>query len=93
MKIVLSTFGSLGDLHPMLALAIELRTRGHEIRINAMEFYREKIDTLGFEFFPMRPDINPENRELARIIMDAEKGTEKLIREILFRISRRCMKT
>ncbi|MDQ3321834.1 MAG: glycosyltransferase [Acidobacteriota bacterium] len=84
MKIVLSTFGSLGDLHPMLALAIELRNRGHEARISAMEFYREKIDALGFELFPLRPDINPENTELARIIMDAEKGTEKLIKEILF---------
>lgn len=68
----------------MLALGIELRKRGHEIRINAMEFYREKIDALGFELFPLRPDINPENSELARIIMDAEKGTEKLVREILF---------
>lgn len=84
MKIVLSTFGSLGDLHPMLALGIELRGRGHAVAINAMEFYREKIDALGFEFFSLRPDINPENRELARVIMDAEKGTEKLIREILF---------
>jgi len=84
MKIVLSTFGSLGDLHPMLALGIELRGRGHDVGINAMEFYREKIDALGFTFFPLRPDINPENRELARIVMDAETGTEKLIKEILF---------
>lgn len=84
MKIVLSTFGSLGDLHPMVALGIELRRRGHAIRINAMEAYREKIAALGFDFFSLRPDINPENKELARIIMDAEKGTETLVREILF---------
>ncbi|HEY0049239.1 MAG TPA: glycosyltransferase, partial [Pyrinomonadaceae bacterium] len=60
-KIVLATFGSLGDLHPMLALAIELQRRGHEIVINTLEVYREKIDALGFEFFPMRPDLNPED--------------------------------
>ena len=30
-KIVLATFGSLGDLHPLIALGIELRARGHEI--------------------------------------------------------------
>ncbi len=84
MKIVLSTFGSLGDLHPMLALAIELRSRGHEIVINTLEVYREKIDALRFEFFPLRPNLNPENdRELAREIMDAKSGTEKLLREIL----------
>ena len=84
MKIVLSTFGSLGDLHPMLALAIELRNRGHEIVINTLEGYREKIDALGFEFYPLRPDLDPErDRELAREIMDIKKGTELLLREIL----------
>jgi rhamnosyltransferase subunit B len=84
MKIVLSTFGSLGDLHPLLALAIELRNRGHEIVINSLEAYREKIAALGFEFYPLRPDLDPEkDRELAREIMDAKNGTEKLLREIL----------
>ena len=83
MKIVLATFGSLGDLHPMLALAIELRGRGHEIVINTLEVYREKIAALGFDFYPMRPDVNPDDRELAKMMMDAKTGTEKLLREIL----------
>jgi UDP:flavonoid glycosyltransferase YjiC (YdhE family) len=83
-RIVLATFGSLGDLHPMLALGIELRGRGHEIVINTLEVYREKIAALGFEFYPLRPDVNPEDdRALARDLMDAKTGTEKLLREIL----------
>ena len=28
-RIVLNTFGSLGDLHPYLAVALELKRRGH----------------------------------------------------------------
>ena len=84
MKIVLSTFGSLGDLHPMIALGIELRRRGHEIVFNTLEVYREKIAALSFEFYPLRPDVDPErDRELAREIMDAKSGTEKLLKEIL----------
>ena len=68
----------------MLALGIELRRRGHLILINTLEVYREKIDALGFEFRPLRPDINPEDdRQLAREIMDAKTGTEKLLKEIL----------
>ncbi len=83
-KIVLATFGSLGDLHPMIALGIELRRRGHEIVFNTLEVYREKMDALEFEFHPMRPDLDPEkDRELAREIMDAKSGTEKLLREII----------
>lgn len=84
MKIVLAAFGSLGDLHPMIALGIELRRRGHAVAFNTLEVYREKINALRFEFHPMRPDLNPEtDRELAREIMDAKGGTEKLLREII----------
>lgn len=83
MKIVLSTFGSLGDLHPMIALGIELRRRGHEIAFNTLEVYREKMAALEFEFYPMRPDLDPNDRALAREIMDAKSGTEKLLKEIL----------
>lgn len=83
MKIVLATFGSLGDMHPMNALGIELRRRGHQVSFAAMEFYREKIGALGFEFHPMSPHINPENKQFAREIMDAQTGTERLLKEIL----------
>ncbi len=85
MKIVLATFGSLGDLHPIIALAIELRRRGHQITIATMEIFREKIEMLGLEFSPMRPHIDLENvREMAREMMDAKKGPEKFLREIVF---------
>ncbi len=83
MKIVLATFGSLGDLHPMIALGIELRRRGHTIVFNTLEVYREKMVALQFEFYPMRPDLNPDDRELAKIVMHAKTGTEKLLKEIL----------
>ncbi len=70
-KIVLSTFGSLGDAHPKIALGLELKRRGHEVVFNLMEFYREKIEMLGFRFVPLRPNLDPENRELARELMNA----------------------
>jgi rhamnosyltransferase subunit B len=83
MKIVISTFGSLGDVHPKIALGLELRRRGHTVVFSVMEFYREKIETLGFEFAPLRPNVDPENRQLAKELMDADKGTEKIIKELI----------
>jgi UDP:flavonoid glycosyltransferase YjiC (YdhE family) len=83
MKIVFAVFGSLGDMHPMNALGIELRKRGHTVIFAAMEFYREKIEMLGFEFRPMRPHLDPNNKELARRLMDAAKGSELLLRELI----------
>ncbi len=82
-KIVLAPYGSLGDLHPFLALAIELRERGHDIKITTLESFREKIGMLDFEFVPMRPEFDPEDKETAKIVMDARTGTERLLKEYL----------
>ncbi len=82
-KIVLAPYGSLGDLHPFLALAIELRKRGHDIKIATLEPFREKIAMLEFEFVPMRPEFSPEDKETAKIVMDARTGTERLLKEYL----------
>src|SRR6478609_8145861 len=73
-KIVLATIGSLGDMHPKIALAIELKERGHAVTIAAMEFYRERIEPLGIGFAPMAPHLDPNDGELARDLMDARKG-------------------
>ena len=82
-KVVLATIGSLGDMHPKIALAIELKKRGHDVTIAAMEFYRERIEPLGLGFAPMAPHLDPNDRELARELMDARKGSEKILREIV----------
>src|SRR5678815_3069149 len=75
--------GSLGDLHPMIALALELRLRGHDVVINTWDGYAEKIAELGFEFFLLRPSIDPTDRKLLREVMDARKGPEKIIKDLV----------
>lgn len=75
--------GSLGDLHPMIATALELRRRGHDVVINSWDGYAEKIADLGFEFVVLRPSIDPTDRELLREVMDARKGPEKIIKDLI----------
>ena len=82
-KIVLATIGSLGDMHPKIALALELKKRGHSVTIAAMEFYRDRIEPLGLEFAPMAPHLDPDDREMGRDLMDAGKGSVKILREIV----------
>jgi len=55
-RIVVTTFGSLGDLHPYLALALGLRARGHDVIVATGECYHHKIETLGLSFAAVRPD-------------------------------------
>src|SRR5947209_19835402 len=66
-KIVLTTLGSLGDLHPYIAIGLELKERGYQVTIATTPFYRTKIEATGLNFHPMRPHLpSPEeNPELA----------------------------
>ncbi|HUF02659.1 MAG TPA: nucleotide disphospho-sugar-binding domain-containing protein [Aridibacter sp.] len=82
-KIVAAPYGSLGDLHPFLAISMELRRRGHDVTVASLEGYREKVETLGFEFRTLRPTFDPEDRETARLVMDTKRGTERLIKDFL----------
>lgn len=86
-RIVLSTIGSLGDLHPMIAIALTLRDRGHEIVFATLKDYQAKIAALGFEFHALRPDhISPEDPEMMALMMDLQKGSERIVRDLLTNI-------
>jgi rhamnosyltransferase subunit B len=83
-RVVLATFGSLGDLHPAIALALELRRRGHRAEIATSEFYRGKISALGLPFHAVPPDGAPSDEAVVRRLMDGHRGPERLLRELIF---------
>jgi UDP:flavonoid glycosyltransferase YjiC (YdhE family) len=89
-RILLTTFGSLGDLHPYIALALELNRRGHEAVIGTSGTYAEKVRALGIEFRAIRPD-KPDNLavpEFMKQIMDLNKGPERVIRDYIMPVVR-----
>jgi rhamnosyltransferase subunit B len=83
-RVVLATFGSLGDLHPFLAIAMGLRERGFQPVLATHELYRARIESLGIEFAALRPDYDPSRQDLNLLSMDPWKGTETILRESLF---------
>jgi rhamnosyltransferase subunit B len=87
MRIVLNTFGSFGDIHPYMAIAMELQRRGHTPLIAAMKGYREKILVAGLEFAPVRPDVPPpkeQGTELVEKIMEPITGPRFLMESLVF---------
>lgn len=46
-RIVFTTYGSLGDLHPYIAIALALKDRGHYPAIATHEVYRSKVEVEG----------------------------------------------
>lgn len=86
-RIILSTFGSFGDIHPYMAIAMELQSRGHEPVIATMESYREKILGAGLSFAPVRPNIpapGEQDDEFINRLMEPLTGPKFLIEGMIF---------
>jgi len=61
LRIVLSNIGTFGDINPLIAIALELKQRGHVPVMALPAVYEPKIRPLGLEFHAVRPDIDPTN--------------------------------
>lgn len=81
-RFVVTTIGSLGDLHPQIAIALELRQHGHDIVFATHQAYQTKIQALGFEFHRLRPDLPSDPQAMAQM-MDLKTGSEYIIRKWL----------
>ena len=84
MRIILSNIGTFGDINPLVAIALELKRRGHQPVMAVPAVYGPKIVPLGIEFHPVRPDLDPKNTLMAEMVYDVRKGTERGLREFLF---------
>lgn len=86
-KIVFTTWGSFGDIHPFMALARELQARGHRAAIATLSWYREKIEAAGIQFYQLRPDelstSKEEEEEVLRRIMDLRDGPRYVMQDLL----------
>ena len=84
LRIVLSNIGTFGDINPLIAIALELKRRGHTPVMAVPNLYRPKIEPLGIGFHAIRPDLDPTDTRLVAMVYDVKKGTETGLREFLF---------
>lgn len=57
MKLLLSSIGSRGDVQPLLALALELRARGHTPVLCVAPNFQPWIASFGIDVVPIGPDL------------------------------------
>ena len=79
--VVLTVFGSLGDLHPMIALALGLQARGHRVTIATNSFHREKIESEGIAYHRIRPEFPLDDPAFFANILHRASGPEALVRK------------
>lgn len=53
MKAIFASYGTTGDVQPLLALALELRKRGHTVRFGAPPRFDGHVGRYGIDFFPL----------------------------------------
>lgn len=82
-RIVLTSFGSFGDVNPYLGLGRVLRARGHEVRLAVPAAYRGMVEREDLEHFAVRPDLDIHDRAFAARIMDPVHGTDVTFGEVL----------
>ncbi|MGD1953439.1 MAG: glycosyltransferase [Leptolyngbyaceae cyanobacterium] len=81
-RIILTTWGSLGDLHPIVALCLGLRDRGHDIVLATTEDYRTKVESLGLEFHAIRPAL-PVDPQMVERCMNPKTGPKTVLKDII----------
>lgn len=57
MRVLLSTIGSRGDVQPLVALALELKALGQDVRLCVPPDFREWIESLGMSVTPIGPEL------------------------------------
>jgi UDP:flavonoid glycosyltransferase YjiC (YdhE family) len=85
-RIVITCWGSHGDLFPYIGLALALKKRGHRPIVATNGGYRADVEREGIEFAAAGPLIDPNApnaRDLYERVMDRKKGSEVIVRELL----------
>lgn len=85
-RIIITTYGSYGDVHPYMAIAIELQARGHRVAMAMSEGYRPKIEAEGIEFQALRPDVAIniyQDGPLIQALKECDRESEYAISYIL----------
>lgn len=80
-RILLATLGSLGDLHPYIAVGKALSARGQQVRLATSIDYRARVEAAGLEYAPLAPSIAElgEHEEIARRFFARWRGPRRLV--------------
>jgi rhamnosyltransferase subunit B len=80
-RILLATLGSLGDLHPYIAVGKALLARGQHVRLATSIDYRARVEAAGLEFAPLAPSIAElgDREQIALRFFHRLRGPRRLI--------------
>ena len=82
-RILFTTLGSLGDLYPYLALAVEMQRRGHRATILTSSQHRARIERCGVRFHQIEPDLDFTDPVFQKRAMREMTGGRYMLRDVM----------
>jgi len=97
-RILITCFGSLGDLYPYLALGNGLQQRGHAVIVATSPIHGPRVATAGLGFVPLRSALDryvtPQAASgFIEQIFEPRRGAQRLIREMMSDFAQTCEDT
>jgi MGT family glycosyltransferase len=83
MRILITTIGSHGDIHPYVGIGQSLLRRGHEVALLANPYFKQVALDAGLDFIPVGDHM--DLREIAQNphLMGAYSGTRRIMGEVI----------
>jgi UDP:flavonoid glycosyltransferase YjiC (YdhE family) len=83
-RILLHTLGSSGDFNPFIAIALELKKRGHQPCFAVQPAHARSLTALGLEAIGAGPDVDPQSPMYRRLLQPSlHAPIDVLFREML----------
>ncbi len=75
MRAVLTNFGSMGDVQPFVALALELQRHGHQPVLALSPAFAEPVRRQGLDFAPIGPDLRTVQNSINQSMISSPSVT------------------
>jgi len=79
MRILLSIIGSRGDVQPLVALALQLKALGQEVRLCVPPDFREWIESLGMPVTPIGPEVRSTGNASPHVIIPTPEQQRQML--------------
>jgi len=70
MNVLLCAIGTRGDVQPILALAVELKSRGHQARLCVAPDYKEWVESFGVDCSSIWPDTQVTSKRAMELSVE-----------------------
>lgn len=82
-RILFTTLGSLGDMFPYLALALEMQRRGHLATILTTLQHRSRVEQSGVQFREAAPNLDFSEKTFQERAMHETNGSRFMLRDVM----------